>query len=175
MVVRRVAAILALDVVSYSRRMADDELATLDLLGTLKNDVLYPAFQRWNGRGFKEMGDGILAEFASVVEAVECANDIQVSAARLQPGSAVEPLRMRIGIHSGEVVAEGDDLFGDTVNIAARIESMADSGGVWLSEQARQMLGNRVQLEFRSKGPRKLKNIPEPVTLFELPSFASPG
>ncbi|MEM7733835.1 MAG: SUMF1/EgtB/PvdO family nonheme iron enzyme [Pseudomonadota bacterium] len=168
MVDRRVAAVLALDVVGYSRRMADDEIRTLHSLHDLKETVLYPAFDRWHGRVFKEMGDGFLAEFASVVEAVECAHDIQEKGAGLTEKHGDDALHMRIGINFGEVLSENGDLFGDTVNIAARIESAAEQSRVWLSEEAYRMLGNRVPYAFDFKGPKKLKNIPDPVRLYAM-------
>ncbi|MEL6648834.1 MAG: SUMF1/EgtB/PvdO family nonheme iron enzyme, partial [Pseudomonadota bacterium] len=168
MVVRRVAAVFALDVVGYSRRMADDEIHTLESLHDLKEKILYPAFERWNGRVFKEMGDGFLAEFASVVEAVECAHEIQSKGEALVDSHGADALKMRIGIHFGEVLSEDGDLFGDTVNIAARIEAAAEHTRVWLSEEAYRMLGNRVQYAFDFKGSKKLKNIPEPVRLYAM-------
>lgn len=175
MVDRRVAAVFALDVVGYSRRMADNEIATLQSLHDLKDNVLYPAFERWNGRVFKEMGDGFLAEFASVVEAVECAHEIQAKGEDLVEHHGPDALKMRIGIHFGEVLSEDGDLFGDTVNIAARIESAAEHTRIWLSEEAYRMLGNRVSYGFDFKGPKKLKNIPEPVRLYALQPGATPA
>lgn len=172
MVVRRLAAILALDVVGYSHRMAVNELGTLDQLHSLKNETLFPAFQQWHGRVFKEMGDGMLVEFASVVDAVECAHHIQHAASADTDGSPDSTLPLRIGIHFGEIIVEEVDLFGDTVNIAARIEAAAEPGGIWISEQAYELLGNRVDLAFRPAGAHKLKNIPAPVQLYAL---ASPG
>lgn len=168
MVVRRLAAVFALDVVGYSSRMATDELATLDLLNDLKTKTLIPAFERWRGRVFKEMGDGMLVEFASVVDAVECGNEIQTAVRERKAGAPDSALSLRIGIHFGEIIVEDDDLFGDTVNIAARIEAIAEPGSVWLSGQAHELLGNRVNLVFEPVGPRKLKNIPTPIRLFGL-------
>ncbi len=166
MAVRRVAAVLAADVVGYTRRMAEDELTTLRQLGELRQSVLYPAIARAEGRVFKEMGDGLLAEFASVVSAVECGHAIQSQVPAAARDSQGEPLQLRIGIHFGEVVAEGDDLFGETVNMAARIEAAAGPGEVWLSEQARQMVGNRTALAITSQGAHNLKGFADPAELF---------
>ncbi len=168
MIVRRVAAVLALDVVGYSKRMAANELATLQLLRNLKQKTLLPAFKKWQGRVFKEMGDGMLVEFASVVDAVECAHFIQQFTQADADRFSEDKLSLRIGIHFGEIIVEDNDLLGDTVNIAARIESICDPGGVWLSDQARQVVGNRLELEFEPLGAHQLKNIAEPFELFRV-------
>ena len=117
---RHLAAILAADVAGYSRMMADDEAATLSTLKACMAEVVEPAVSRRGGRIFKTMGDGFLAEFSSVVEAVSCAGDIQGGMAlhNLRPGAML--MLMRIGVHLGDVIAEGDDVFGDGVNVAAR-------------------------------------------------------
>jgi len=168
MIVRRVAAVLALDVVGYTTHMTVDELATLQQLQNLRQKTLLPAFEKWQGRVFKEMGDGLLVEFVSVVEAVECAHFIQqishADAARSSEGS----LSLRIGIHFGEVIVENDDLLGETVNIAARIESICEPGDVWISSQARQVVGNRLELGFEPLGSRRLKNLAEPIDIYRV-------
>lgn len=170
MIVRRVAAVLALDIVNYSRFMTADELGTLRLLGNLKQEILLPAFTKWRGRVFKEMGDGMLVEFASVVNAVECGHFIQKSVQEGADSSTEDPLTLRIGIHFGEVIAENDDLFGDTVNIAARIESVCHPGDVWLSGEARQVVGHRLEFVFEPLGAKELKNISRPIELFRVGS-----
>ena len=121
---RRLTAILAADVVGYTRAMAADETGTLAQLQTLLREVVAPAVAGQDGRIFKEMGDGILAELPSSVGAAQCAAAIQVTLAA--SGSA---LQLRIGLHVGDVIVEGDDLFGDGVNIAARLQAEAEPGG----------------------------------------------
>jgi adenylate cyclase len=133
---RHLAAILAADVAGYSRMMAEDEAATLSTLKSCMAEVVEPAVSRRGGRIFKTMDDGFLAEFSSVVEAVSCAGDIQGGMAvhNLRPGAM--HMLMPIGVHLGDVIAEGDDVFGDGVNVAARLQALADAGGVRLSRQA---------------------------------------
>ena len=130
-VVRRLAAIVAADVVGYSRLIGADEIGTLARLAALRRDIVAHAIARHAGRLFKETGDGFLVEFASAVEAVTCALEIQKQV-ETKAGEG-QPLRLRIGIHVGDVVVQGEDLMGDGVNIAARIEGIADPGGVSLS------------------------------------------
>lgn len=168
MIVRRVAAVLALDVVDYSKRMTADETATIELLRNLKRDTLLPAFEGWRGRVFKEMGDGMLVEFASVVDAVECAHFVQQCIGDHAGSRSAEALQLRIGIHFGEIVVESEDLLGAIVNIAARIEAICEPGAVWLSEQARQVVGNRLDLSFEALGRHHLKNIAEPIDLYRV-------
>ena len=128
MTTRRLAAILAADVVGYSRQMAADEAATLARLHALRRDIVAPAMTEHGGRVFKTTGDGLLAEFPSAVNALRCALAIQ-QAIRDNP----QGLQLRIGLHQGDVVTEGDDLLGDGVNIAARLEPLAEPGGIALS------------------------------------------
>ncbi len=155
---RRLAAILAADVVGYSRLMGADEAGTLALLNTFENDVIEPTVAGHSGRIVKRMGDGYLVEFQSVVSAVQCALDWQTETSG--------PLFFRIGINLGDVIVQKDDLFGDGVNIATRLETLAESGGICLSEDAWRQARGKVAAQFEDLGDKKLKNITEPVRVF---------
>src|SRR5437879_5812123 len=117
---RRLAAILAADVAGYSRMMSEDEAGTLGALQRCRSEWLDPAIARHHGRVVKTMGDGLLAEFSSVVEAVACAAEVQRDIAARNAGAEDNPMIFRIGVHLGDIIAEGDDIFGDGVNITAR-------------------------------------------------------
>jgi len=136
---RRLAAILAADVVGYSALMAEDEAATLDALKAHRAGVFDSEIARHGGRIVKLIGDGALVEFASVADAVACAMAIQTAMAA-DPDSR---LRLRIGIHLGDVIPDGDDIYGDGVNIAARLEALAEPGGICVSGIVQQSLGSR--------------------------------
>ena len=128
---RRLAAILSADVVGYSRLMGIDEAGTLSRLNALRRSLIDPTIATHSGRVVKLMGDGALVEFASAVNAVTCAVEIQRQLRERQAtDSEVDPLRFRIGIHVGDIIIEGEDILGDGVNIAARIEGVAESGGM---------------------------------------------
>src|SRR6267143_1855503 len=128
---RRLAAILAADVAGYSRLMGADEEGTLERLKALRRELLDPKIAKHRGRIVKTTGDGLLVEFASVVDAVRCAVAVQQAMPECNRGVAAESrIELRIGINLGDVIVEGDDLYGDGVNIAARIEALADAGGV---------------------------------------------
>ena len=164
---RRLAAILAADVAGYSRMMAANETATLAALQRHRAEVLNPAIARHHGRVVKLMGDGMLAEFASVVEAVDCAVKVQREMAQRNTELADdERIAFRIGVHVGDVVVEGDDIYGDGVNVAARLEAIAEVGGVCISGAAHDEVETRLGLDFRALGPQTLKNIPRPVMAF---------
>jgi len=158
---RRLAAILVADVVGYSKLVGSDESGTLSRLRTLRSEIIEPVIGTHGGRLFKAMGDGFLVEFASAVRAVTAAQAIQQANA----GGA---LQLRIGLHVGDVVVQGDDLMGDGVNIAARIESMADPGGVAVSRAVHEQVRDRLALAFTDKGEVSLKNIARPVHVFAL-------
>ena len=166
---RRLAAVLAADIVGYSRLMELDEAGTLEALKGRKQHVLSPSLKKYRGRLVKEMGDGILVEFDSAVDAVECAVALQSAYAR-----ANEDLRqdrwivLRIGINVGDVVIEGSDLFGDGVNIAARLESLAEPGEIWISRAVRDYVRDRLPVSFLDMGDRQVKNITRPVRCFRL-------
>lgn len=166
---RRLAAILAADVFGYSRMMSEDETGTLALLQGHRSQLLDPAITRHHGRIVKLMGDGLLAEFASVVEAVDCAAEIQREmAARNAGGANKRPMIFRIGVHLGDVIVEGDDIYGDGVNIAARLEGIAEPGGICISRQAYDQVQKKLALGYRSLGPQQLKNIPDPVEAYAI-------
>jgi len=171
---RRLAAILAADVVGYSRLMADDEERTLAQLKTHRTDVIYPALSTHNGSVVKLMGDGLLAEFSSVVDAVRCAVAIQeaTDAGSLETGSG-KPIQLRIGINLGDVIVDGDDIYGDGVNIASRLEGIAEAGGVCVSGTVVDHVRNKVDLSFENLGEQQLKNIPDPVRVFRLQAGSS--
>jgi class 3 adenylate cyclase/pimeloyl-ACP methyl ester carboxylesterase len=161
---RRLSAILATDVAGYSRMMSKDELGTLSALQNDRAEIIDPAITRHRGRIVKLMGDGLLAEFASVVEAVECAVEIQQAVgARAASGKR---MIYRMGVHLGDIIVDGDDIYGDGVNIAARLEGIADPGGICISRQAYDQVHNKLHLHFQRLGSRNLKNIPEPVEVF---------
>ena len=163
---RHLAAILAADIVDYSRMMAGDESGTLAALKSCVNEVIEPAVGQHTGRIFKTMGDGFLVEFASVVEAVTCAGTIQrgMAARTLRPG--VHAMLLRIGVHLGDVIAEGEDVFGDGVNVATRLQTLAEAGGIRISRQAYDQVEGRLGVSFRAMGEQTLKNIPRPVGVY---------
>jgi class 3 adenylate cyclase len=162
---RRLAAILAADVAGYSRLMSDDETGTLATLQGHLSGLIEPAIGRHHGRIVKLMGDGLLAEFASVVEAVDCAAEIQREMAARNAGTK-RPIVFRIGVHLGDVIVEGDDLYGDGVNIAARLEGVAEPGSICISRQAYDQVRKHLSLGYRSLGLQNLKNIPDPIEAF---------
>jgi adenylate cyclase len=166
---RKLAAILVADVVGYSKLVGSDEAGTLARLKALRSDVIEPAVGQHSGRLFKSVGDGFLVEFASAVQAVACAKAIQEA-------NGNGGLQLRIGIHLGDVVVQGDDLMGDGVNIAARIEGVAEPGGVALSRQVYDQVRDRLDVAFSDKGEVELKNIARPVQVFLVAGAkASPG
>jgi adenylate cyclase len=161
---RRLAAILAADVVGYSRLMERDEASTLAELKARRKEVLEPVVSRHQGRVFKETGDGMLAEFGSAVNAVECAAELQNAMAAAN-GDVPDDRRivMRVGINLGDVMVEGSDLYGDGVNVAARIEGLADPGGVALSDTVHEHVRGRIGIDFVDRGRHEVKNIERPV------------
>ncbi len=166
---RRLVAILVADVVGYSRLMGEDEAGTLERLKVYRRDVIDPAITRFHGRIIKLMGDGALVEFASVVDAVECAAAIQRAA--IAPGidsTDARRIQLRIGINLGDVIVEGNDLYGDGVNVAARLEAMADPGGICVSGTAYDHAVHKAGVGFESLGELRLKNIPDPVRAYRV-------
>jgi adenylate cyclase len=166
---RRLAAILSADVVGYSRLMGVDEAGTLSRLNALRRELIDPAIGAHSGRIVKLMGDGALVEFASAVDAVTCAIEIQ---RRLREqdagGSGANPIQFRIGINVGDIIIEGEDILGDGVNIAARIEGIAEPGGILISEDAWRQVQGKVAANFVDAGEQNLKNIARPVRVYRI-------
>jgi TolB-like protein/class 3 adenylate cyclase len=174
---RKLAAILASDVVGYSRLAGADEEGTVARLRALRAELFDPTVAAHHGRVVKTTGDGMLIEFASVVDAVRAAIAVQSEMARRGVGIAAErQIRFRVGIHLGDVLVEGDgDLLGDGVNIAARLESIAEPGGICLSEDAWRQVRDKVDAAFTDLGERALKNIARPIHVFSVdPAKAGP-
>lgn len=164
---RRLAAIMAADIVGYSRLMEADEAQTLAAIRTLRIEVIEPLVAEHRGRVVKLMGDGAIVEFGSVVDAVACAVALQQGIATHQEDASPENrIVFRIGINLGDVVVEGTDLFGDGVNVAARLERLADPGGIYISDTVRKQLVGKTSAAFEDAGERMLKNIAEPVRVF---------
>jgi adenylate cyclase len=164
---RRLAAILAADVVGYTRLMGKDEAGTLRRVTELRQSVLEPLIAEHHGRIVKLMGDGLLVEFASVVNALTCAvawqNDV---AEREAAADEDKRFKFRIGINLGDVIVEGDDIHGDGVNIAARLEGQAEPGGICLSGDAYRQAKGKVEVDFEDLGEHDLKNVAEPVRIY---------
>ncbi|MGH6932938.1 MAG: adenylate/guanylate cyclase domain-containing protein [Dongiaceae bacterium] len=175
---RRIAAILAADVVGFSRLMEADEAGTLAALKARRRDLLEPLVARHHGRVFKVAGDGVLVEFASAVNAVQCAVDLQQAFAEANAELPDEcRIVLRVGVNLGDVMVEGGDLYGDGVNIAARLENLAEPGGILVSGTAHDHIGTKVKVGFEDLGAQTLKNIAQPVRTFRvmLPSSTQRG
>jgi class 3 adenylate cyclase/pimeloyl-ACP methyl ester carboxylesterase len=175
---RHLAAIFAADVAGYSRLMGADEEGTHAQLRAHRNELCDPLIERHRGHIANTAGDGILAEFASVVDAVTCAVEIQRDIvgrnADVPPDKRLE---FRIGINVGDVITDGGDIFGDGVNVAARLESIADRGGICISRQVLDQIEGKLDLNFRELGRQNLKNIAKPVEVYaiQLHGAVSPG
>lgn len=166
---RRLAAILAADVVGYSRLIRLDEEGTLNALRHLRTSIIEPKIAEYEGRIVKLMGDGMLAEFQSTVDAVHAAADVQRAIAGSNAGRPVEQrIEIRIGINLGDVVIDGDDIQGDGVNVAARLEAMADPGGVFVSGDVYRQVRGKLDVAFDDLGEREAKNIAEPIRVYAL-------
>jgi adenylate cyclase len=164
---RKLAAILAADVVGYSRLMGADEAGTLSALKRHREVVFDPAVAAHNGRVVKLIGDGTIVQFGSVIDAVNCALAVQRSSALPpDPNSAPSPIVLRIGINLGDVIIEGDDIYGDGVNIAARLEPLAEPGGVCISSIVNESIGNRIDVRFQDGGEVGVKNIDHPIRVW---------
>jgi adenylate cyclase len=178
---RKLAAILVSDVVGYSRLTGADEDRILARLRTLRSDLIDPIISVHHGRVVKRTGDGAIVEFRSVVDAVNCA--IEVQRAMVERNAEVAPdkrIEFRVGIHLGDVVEESDgDLMGDGINIAARLEGIANPGAICLSEDAYRQVKGRLDLAVSDLGPTQLKNIAEPIRVYSLeigkPAQAKPA
>jgi TolB-like protein/class 3 adenylate cyclase/Tfp pilus assembly protein PilF len=166
---RKLAAILAADMVGYGRLTGADEEGTLARLRALRHEVIDPAIGSHRGRIVKTTGDGLLAEFPSAVDAVRCAIEVQRAIAPVNAKLAPEQwLEFRIGINVGDVVVDGDDLLGDSVNVAARLEGIAEPGGVCLSEDAYRQVRGKVAAEFVDLGEQSLKNVARPIRAYRI-------
>ena len=166
---RRLAAILAADVVGYSRLMEHDEAGTLAALKVRRRDVLAPLVAQHHGRVVKLMGDGVLVEFASAVDAVQCAVELQKGfTGANQDVAEAHRIVLRIGINLGDVIVEGSDLYGDGVNVAARLEGLAEPGGIYISASVYDQVKRKLSSGFDELGPHKVKNIAEPVQIYRV-------
>jgi len=165
---RRLAAILAADVVGYSRLMGADEAGTLAALKRHRETIFDPAVAAHNGRIVKLIGDGAIVEFGSVVDAVNCALTVQRSGGALPDVTARQPtIVLRIGINLGDVIIENDDIYGDGVNIAARLEPLAEPGGICVSSIVNESVGNRIDARFLDGGDVSVKNIDRPIRVWK--------
>jgi TolB-like protein/class 3 adenylate cyclase len=169
---RKLAAILAADVAGYSRLMGADEEGTLARLKALRAELIDPAISEHHGRIVKTTGDGLLVEFASVVDAMRCATQWQAAMAeRTQP--AQTRIEFRIGVNLGDVIIDGDDIFGDGVNIAARLEAMAEPGGICISRMVQMEIRGKLDFPVEDLGEQALKNIAQPIHVFRVGARAS--
>jgi TolB-like protein/class 3 adenylate cyclase/cytochrome c-type biogenesis protein CcmH/NrfG len=170
---RRLTAILAADVVGYSRLMELDEAGALTALKAHRQDVFDPAIAEHRGRIVKLMGDGTLVEFASVVDAVKCAIAIQNRMAGRGDNNAGDrriqlPIQLRIGVHLGDIIVEGEDIYGEGVNVTARLEGLAEPGGICVSGDAYRQVRGKVEADFEDLGERELKNLAEPLRVYRV-------
>ena len=165
---RRLAAILAADIAGYSRLMGEDEAATVrDLKG--HQAAVLPLVSRYGGRIIDTAGDGILAEFPSVINATECAVEIQtVMATRNEEVPESRRMRFRIGINLGDVIHDEARIYGDGINVAARLEGIAEPGGICISRQVFDQVNRALKADFQALGPRTFKNIAQPVDVFAI-------
>ena len=164
---RRLAAIVSADVMGYSRLMGADETGTLTALRGHRSELIDPLIAERGGRIVKTMGDGLLLEFPSVVDAVGCCLEIQRGMVERNAGIAdVDALRYRIGVHLGDVIVEGDDIFGDGVNVTARIEALSDPDGIAISDDAHRQVRDRLDVAWRDGGEHQVKNIARAVSVW---------
>jgi adenylate cyclase len=165
---RKLAAIFAADIAGYSRLMARDEIGTLARLKACRA-IVDGLIAGHRGRIFNTAGDSVVADFASPVDAVQCAVAVQAAiAADDAGGNSGEPMRLRIGIHVGDVIVDGANLLGDGVNIAARLEALAEPGAIYVSAAARDHIGNKLPLVFDDLGEQQVKNIAQPIRVFRV-------
>jgi adenylate cyclase len=177
MTTRRLAAILAADVVGFSKLIGEDEAGTLSALREIRREIVNPLLGEHGGRIFKLMGDGMLAEFPSAVQALRAAISMQERMRARNNGLPEgEQIEVRIGVHQGDVVIEGNDLLGDGVNIAARLEALAEPGGICISGRVQEDAAGKIVLQAEDIGEQNLKNIARPVRAYRisLPSEHAP-
>jgi adenylate cyclase len=173
--VRRLAAILAVDVAGYSRLMGADEEGTHERLRAHLRELVDPKIKEHRGRIVKNTGDGLLAEFQSVIDAVRCAAEVQRGMIEREPDMPEERrIRFRIGVNLGDVIAEEDDIFGDGVNVAARLEALADPGGICVSRMVRDNVRDKLNYTFEDLGEQQVKNIARPVRVYRVRGRAVP-
>ena len=166
---RRLAAVFAGDIVAYSRLMEADEEGTLRQLKACRRELVDPKISEHRGRIVKTTGDGILVEFGSAVDAARCAAEIQRGMAEKNVGVPQNSrIEFRIGIHVGDIIIDENDIFGDGVNIAARLEGIAEAGGVCISDDTHRQIRGKVDYEFDFLGAQTLKNISEPMRAWRI-------
>jgi class 3 adenylate cyclase len=166
---RKLAAILAADVVGYSRLMGADEEGTLAGLKAIWRELVDPQIVEHRGRIVKTTGDGLLVEFASVVDAVRCAVDVQREMAERNVAVPTETrIEFRVGINLGDIIIDGDDIFGDGVNVAARLETLAEPGGICVSRVVRDQVRDKLTFAFEDMGEQQVKNIARPVRVYRV-------
>jgi class 3 adenylate cyclase len=166
MTTRRLAAILAADVVGYSKLVGEDETGTLNALREIRRSIVNPVLAEHGGRIFKLMGDGMLAEFPSTVQAVRAAIAIQEQLHQRNVKVSSRQIAVRIGVHQGDVVIEGSDLLGDGINIAARLEALAEPGSICISARVHEDATGKVAVQANDLGEQRLKNIARPVRTY---------
>jgi class 3 adenylate cyclase len=165
---------MAADVVGYSRMMQADEAGTLAALKSRRSDILQPLVAKHQGRVVKVMGDGVLVEFTSVIKAVQCGVQLQEAMAAANASLAEDQrIVLRVGINLGDVVVEGSDIYGDGVNVAARLEALADPGSVFVSGNVQQEIASKLPLAIEDLGQRSLKNLDAPVHVYRVSAVAS--
>src|SRR5712672_2420433 len=170
---RRLTAILAADVAGYSRLMGADEEGTHERLKSHRRELVDPKIKEHQGRIVKTTGDGLLVEFESVVDAMRCAAEVQRGMIDREPEASEERrIRFRIGVNLGDVIAEDGDIFGDGVNVAERLESLAEPGGIYVSRTVRDHVRDKLPYPFEDMGEQSLKNIARPVRIYALRSEA---
>src|SRR5215831_8873017 len=173
---RRLAAILAADVAGYSRLIGADEGGTLQRLRAIRDELVDPTLAAHHGRLVKTTGDGLLVEYSSVVDALRSATEIQACMAeRNAPVPKDERIEFRIGLNVGDVVVEEGDIFGDGVNVAARLEALAEPGGICVSARVQEDVAGRLDLHFEDMGEQQLKNIARPVRAYRVRDRAAPA
>ena len=172
----KLAAIIAADMVGFSRQMGSDEVGTLERLKQVHTELIAPEIAASGGRIFKMMGDGFLAEFGSAINALNCAVAIQRAiGVRNSTLDGSQQTVFRMGINIGDIIIKGDDIFGDGVNIAARLEPLAEAGGIVVSGAMRSQLLNKVENAFQPLGPQHLKNIREAVDVYRVAATSAAG
>lgn len=165
--IRRLAAILAADVAGYSRLMGADEEGTHERLKAHRHELVDPKISEHSGRIVKTTGDGMLVEFASIVDAVRCATELQRAMIDREVGMPENRrIRFRIGINLGDIIVDGDDIFGDGVNVAARLEALSEPGGICISRMVQDQIRDKLAFAFEDLGEQSVKNIVRPVQVY---------